>query len=788
MNWRATLILILIAAALYAFFDLYENKQPSTREAAENATHVLTQNRDQIDGLVITNHDVKIDLRREGSQWSMKVPLADRADKTLVDEVMTDLDTMRKDETIPASEVVGNQAKLQDYGLQSPKVQLAIQVHGAAQATELLFGNDTAIEGKTYLQLGSTGDVLVVGDELKKVLEKDVNAWRDHRLTDVAATDVTKMTIKNGAGEIELQRTSDHWKIAKPLDARANDQKVNDLVAQVTNLTIQSFVADDKANGAAYGLADPRGVITLYTANDPKGSELLVGTSPVTPPEPPKASAAGSPAPEAKAPDSVYARLPARQSIYTVPKAIEEVLAVKPNDLRDRSLVRLNPDMVDRIKITPDQGAPFTVGRKDKVWSVVAPASTQTVDDAEPARLMQQLSGAQVTDFVADSAADLAKYGLDHPTLQVTFSSFASENTAESNAGDKPIATVSFGKTDGQNVFARVEEEPFVMSVPKTVLDDIPANVLAWQPLNIFTVDPEKVGVLDEKAKDRPELALARAEKGDWTLTKGTGAVDQAKVQSVVNTLARLHAVRWVGEIKPQYGLDEAGTSLSFEGTGDPKTRRTLVLGGLTPDQMGYARVDGKDGAFLVSRPDYDTLLQALVPLPAPTPAPSPAATPVPVPAATVAPAIMTPEPATPAATPQAAATPMPVATPEPTVTLTPVATPQPTATPTPMSAPTPVPTPEPTATPTPVTTPEPTVTPVATPQPPATPMSVPTPVSTPEPTVTPTPVTTPEPTVTPVATPQPPATPMSVPTPVSTPEPTATPTPTATPVSSAAP
>jgi hypothetical protein len=663
MNWRATLILIVIAGALYAFFDLYEIKQPGTREATQNASHLFTADRGQIDGLTVTNHDLKIDLRQANGHWTMKSPLADNADQALIDEAVTDLEGLRKDDTIPASDIEGKQSKLQEFGLQSPKVQLSINVQGAAKPTQLAFGNDSAIEGKTYVQVGgSGGSVYVVGDALKKVLEKDVNAWRDHRLTEIAATDVTRMTIKDAAGEIELQRNGDHWKIAKPLDARANDQKVNDLVSQITNLQIQSFVADDKANAATYGLADPRGTITVFTPTDTKGTELMIGASPTTPAEPPKASGAGSPTPAPKQADTVYARLPARQSIYTVGKAVLDVLKTTPNDLRDHSLVRLNADMVDRIKITPGTGAPFTFGRKDKTWSLLNPASGQAVDAAKPTELMQQLNAAQVASFVADSAADLAKYGLDHPSMQVTFSSFASENTAETNAGEKTIATVSFGKADGANVYARVEEEPFVVAVPQTVLDGIPTDPLMWQPLSIFQLEPEKIGVLEETMKGRPEIALTRPEKGDWTLTKGTGPVDQAKVQSTINTLSHLHAVRWVGAVKPEYALDPTATTLSFAATGDPKTRRTLVLGALTPDQMAYARVDGKDGAFLVSRPDYDTILAPLVPLPAATPAP---ATPAPATPAPATPAPATPAPATPAPATPAPATPAP-ATPAP--------------------------------------------------------------------------------------------------------------------------
>jgi hypothetical protein len=632
MNWKFTLALLVVAAALVAYFELYEDKQPGTRDLQATADRVFVLDRNQVDGLIITSHDVKVDLRREGNHWVMKSPIADRADQPAVDQVLNGLESMRKEETFPAKEL--DARKLQDYGLQSPKAQLEVISRGAAKPASLYFGNDAAVEGKTYLQLGAKdGNVLVVGDELKKDLEKDVNAWRDHRLTDIAATDVNKLTIKNATGEIELQRQGDHWQIDKPLAARANDQKVNDLIAQITNLTIDGFVADDKANAASYGLAEPRGVVTIYTAANPRGSELLIGGTPSV--SKPAGAAAPTPAPE-----SVYLRLPARQSIYTVPKSVEDFLTVKPNDLRDRSLVRLNPDMVDRIKISSASGAPFILARKEKDWTLLGPsAAPAPVDAAQADRLMRQLSAATVTAFAADSAGDLAKYGLDHPALQVTFSSFASQNTAETNAGEKPIATVSFGKTEGADVYARVEEEPFVVSTPKTVLDAIPADPLQWQPLNIFQIDPEKLGSLDEQGKDRPEISVGKTDKGALTLQKGAGPLDENKAQSVINTLARLHAVRWVGANKAEYGLDDPALTLSFAIAADAKTRSTLRLGARDGEQMEYARVDGKDGVFLISRPDSDTLQQPLTPVPEPTPTPTPAATPSPAPSPTVAPA-----------------------------------------------------------------------------------------------------------------------------------------------------
>ncbi len=112
---------------------------------------------------------------------------------------------------------------------------------------------------------------------------------------------------------------------------------------------------------------------------------------------------------------SVYLRMPSRQSIYTVAKGIEDFLNLKPNDLRDRSLVRLNPDTVDRIRITPADGAAFTLSRKEKQWTVLGPPADQPANNAEADKLMQDLEPGEVSAFVADSASDLAKYGLDKP-------------------------------------------------------------------------------------------------------------------------------------------------------------------------------------------------------------------------------------------------------------------------------------------------------------------------------------------------------------------------------------
>src|SRR5437867_6081819 len=119
---------------------------------------------------------------------------------------------------------------------------------------------------------------------------------------------------------MELDKKGEHWDILKPLRARADDGKVSDLISQITSARIQQFVADDRGDLRPYGLAEARGSITLFGPDDKLGQTLQIGSVPE------------------KQPDQVYVRFSPRAFVYTLPKKTEELLNIRPNDVRDRHL------------------------------------------------------------------------------------------------------------------------------------------------------------------------------------------------------------------------------------------------------------------------------------------------------------------------------------------------------------------------------------------------------------------------------------------------------------------
>jgi hypothetical protein len=227
-----------------------------------------------------------------------------------------------------------------------------------------------------------------------------------------------------------------------------------------------------------------------------------------------------------------------------------------------------------------------------------------------------------VTKFVEDVASDLPKYGLDKPALQVTFSSFASENTPESTAGEHPFATIGFGKVEGDNVFARLGDEPFIVAVRRSLLDNIFADPLQWQELAIFRFKPDEVHKLTVKTDQ--ERTFSRNEKNEW---QGGDPANTVNIQSLLNTITVLRAVLWAGATTPAHGFDKPQVAITFTTSADDKAVHKLVIGAAAGEGMWFARTDEREGTFVIANPDLNAFKLPLVAAPSPTPAASPATT-----------------------------------------------------------------------------------------------------------------------------------------------------------------
>ena len=618
MKPRITLTLAAVAGTLFAYIWFVDRHQNTTREDAESSAKVLQLDRSKISHITIKNAGTQIQLAKQNGLWSLTQPVSDPADAAVVDQLLSLLENLRHDSKITPSTASKEADQLKEFGLDESELSIKLSSEGAKD-TELLLGKDSAIEGKFYVRLQGQPAVYVIRNALRNQLTRKADDFRDHKLASIPTQSVQKLTVKTNEGELELERKNSHWDLIKPMRARGADSKVNDLLAAVLNANLTQFLP--AAPSPEQGLSEPRATFTFQVEGQSKPVILHIGATP-----------AGD---ENK--DKSFAKISTRDAVTILPNnAFEPLLKTRPNDLRERKLLRVESDIVDRITIEPAGKPPIVLARKAETWIHKMGDAEGPLREGLAAKLIADLQAAETVNFVADLAPDLTPYGLAQPQLSVRLSSFASGNTAETQAGEKPIVTVLFGSVEGDHGYAKLDDEPFIVAAPKTLLASIPTELL-----DILPAAPlEAVVEFKKEAVEGIQTVFAgkstRLEKGadGWTVSSGTQATvevpatttkpDPTAIEGFLDYLIELQAGRRTGTHESLIKALETPL-LSITVTlqkAAPAQKVSISLGHPIKDGSFPATVTGKEGVFLLNEASEAALEKAIASLRLPSPPP----------------------------------------------------------------------------------------------------------------------------------------------------------------------
>ena len=79
------------------------------------------------------------------------------------------------------------------------------------------------------MRFDDSRDIFIVRQTVRNDIAKKPEDFRDRKLTEFTTAQVARVVLKTPAGEIELQKQGEHLGIVKPLRARGDDQKIDDL-------------------------------------------------------------------------------------------------------------------------------------------------------------------------------------------------------------------------------------------------------------------------------------------------------------------------------------------------------------------------------------------------------------------------------------------------------------------------------------------------------------------------------------------------------------------------------
>ncbi|OYW74477.1 MAG: hypothetical protein B7Z37_17570 [Verrucomicrobia bacterium 12-59-8] len=530
MSARTTLLLFLLVAAMGAIILGIERYFPSAQELREIRRGPTRFEKEKITRIeVLTAENLPLTLVRDGNAWRIEAPYEDLADPQKVAALILTLHGVDWIERIHREEFDGDE--WQKTGLDKPRFKVRL-LAGDALAYECWFGAPAAVENSLYIGIpnadhGATAWYLAKSDA-PAVLQIPAASWRDPKLLRLPAEVITSITLSQASGQVVLSRENEHapWQLEKPLKTRGSKERITELLSTILNIEITEAkdVAAASKEEAQTAHADEIKV-TIESKTRGKSYEFSVK----------------KPADEKQA--VTTATTTYRKPAFTVVAKNLLSLWVSPNALRDHLLAQIDGERLEFITITSKTHPEISLRNEGGSWYLQRHGKWDPANGERVSRCLNALNTYEILQFAADSAADLAPFGLDDPFQTVTW-------TAQR---EKPVKLMFGHNPESTQFFAKYDSEPFIYRIDASLLPSLPTDGIKWKGLGALRFTTFALRRISMAlGANAPVILDYNPVTAQWKATRGgrdvTDEIDRVKADQLAGNLARFTVQDWAAD------------------------------------------------------------------------------------------------------------------------------------------------------------------------------------------------------------------------------------------------
>jgi hypothetical protein len=364
---------------------------------------------------------------------------------------------------------------------------------------------------------------------------------------------------------ILLERTPEgekgsRWRIRQPIQSAALDFPVEQLLNTFSRLTPQ-LTLEEANDLAAFGLDQPRQQIALFP-QEGEPYRLAIGND----------NFDGS---------GFYAQ-PEGGKVVLLASSQKGSLLPSLLALRDKTLLSFDRAAVKSLQVQLAEAEVVRLQRQEETWQIVEPR-VLPADDLNVDRLLSTLSRLQAVEFPAETKAELAPYGLEQPSAQLTV-----------ELKDGKTLSVALGSEKEGQVYVITSEHPAVATLLTSTADILRADLEELRDHRLARLNPNQVGqVTLELLEERVTLNPLPQEKGSlevrWENPERPGQV--VNLSSLFASLNAARAKEFVPATDPEAQKALAAPDLTLDITPKPETEQEpLTLSLSSAGLRAYAR------------------------------------------------------------------------------------------------------------------------------------------------------------------------------------------------------
>lgn len=544
MKSRTTWRLFFAAIALFAFIHFFESRSRRSVGPAPHARIFQKIDARAVGVLEIRASNLVIRAERTNETWRLTTPFYP-AQSTPIDLFVRVLADLPKLEVITASEVSTKSGKLKDFGLDPPLAILSMTQ--GSNRFNLHIGSRTPIVDQLYAQVPGSTEVLMTDLSILKVMPQSANEWRSAMLLQMAGRPFDHMQIRAGQRLLEFERdpTNVLWRISKPTPARANTERITQILQRLNTTEVKQFVSDSPAADLErYGLQPPELELS-FSMDTNRVAALEFGGSPTNDP------------------GSVYVRRPSTTNIVLVARDLLDALNQPHKAYHDPRLLSFDPAQLSSIEVNGTNG--FTVVLTNGLWQITAPKPLPV--DAELMRLfIRNLQEMEIADFAKDVPTDddLKQFGL--APAQFSIGLFTTRTNASGASTNTLLLELDLGGTRTEDtIYARRTDETPVYVTPNNPWL-FPRVAWKLRDRRVFNFAGSNVTALAVSWRGQTNR-IARSPQG-WV----ADPIKNLEVEEMLHRLGELKARNWTDQGMQrlaQYGFAPDGLAIEATVTRD---------------------------------------------------------------------------------------------------------------------------------------------------------------------------------------------------------------------------
>jgi len=537
----------------------------------------------------------EISAKKVESRWEITKPVATRADKDKIDDLLRKLKDLKVKEYV--SEKPDEAA---NYGLDAPLCSVSFYLD-EEKATTLILARKKVKEGE---EEGQRGYAMVKGlGSIYEVSPYDIDDFtvsldkiRSKKIVHFSSFYIDEFSVSRKDGAFSFSKVDNDWQMTKPKEMPCENKTVNDLLDKVEDLKALDFPSNKPKNLADFGLDAPAYELNYKLEPGAKVEKeegaLFFGNTY----EKKIRRYSGE---EPKMKKLCYVKSSLEESIFGVDASFLDYLAKERLYFRKKEVLQFNSVDVDKLnfKIGP---AAYDLVYRDYAWRMEKPVKADANDDGVT-DIVSELSSLEAVKFLAEDKAMREVYGLDKPAIEVVIGFSKEEGQPQ-----KEPKKLFIGKALPDNTYtACVEGSDLIFTISEEV-----HNLLTQElhSLQVFDFDPKKVVKLSIKG---PRNLVLKKEEGLWRAAQPQGlAVSSFKTEKFVEEFSELETKRFAqyspADLKP-FGLDKPAVTLEFS---FPEKAEALMIGA-KKDGAYFAKKGGRPGVFHLEAKTVEPLLDA---------------------------------------------------------------------------------------------------------------------------------------------------------------------------------